>query len=447
MKPVGQRARVAMVAFLGAVTSAGAAAGFVTLMAGILKGIDLPGVRHSLWPEIHLFLSAAGPGMMATLSGFFVIPCFVCLLPCDLGQSTKTGTDFQCWKEIMKVFLAVSPFGLAVFDSEFRCQILNATLAAMIGHRVEACIGKHVDAVFCNLAPQIKASLQQIGITASSVLDRELTVGEPGPEDDNVRYWTASFFPVVTQNGRTRQFLIVILDITPRKKTEEALTKSETLLRTLSGRLLNCQDEERRRLARELHDSIGQQLAALKITLDSHLSYLAIDSMQAKVLSDSVALVEQCERETRTIAYLLHPPLLDQMGLPSALRWYVDGFATRSGIDTRLDVSPEFTRLSPELETTLFRIVQESLTNIHRHSGSPEASIRLTTDAHWICLEVRDQGHGIPTERLQHGSGKETVLGMGIAGMNERVRQFGGKLTLSTSDHGTTVTATLPIRS
>ncbi len=446
MKPAGQRARVAMVAFLGAVISAGAAVGFVTLMAGLLKDIELPVVRPSLWPEIHLSLSATWPGIMTALSGLLVIPWFVCLLPCDLGQSTKSGTDFQCWKEIMKVFLAVSPFGLAVFDSELCCQVLNATLATMIGKRVEACIGKHVDAVFCNLAPQIKASLQQIGITASPVLDRELTVGEPGPED-NVRYWTASFFPVVTQNGRTRQFLIVILDITPRKRAEEALTKSETLLRTLSGRLLNFQDEERRRLARELHDSIGQQLAALKITLDSHLSHLPIDSMQAKVLSDSVALVEQCERETRTMAYLLHPPLLDQVGLLSALRWYVDGFAARSGIDTRLDVSPEFTRLSPELETTLFRIVQESLTNIHRHSGSPEASIRLTANAHWICLEVRDQGHGAPPERLQHGSGKEAVLGMGIAGMNERVRQFGGKLTLSTSDHGTTVTATLPIRS
>src|SRR5882724_2790833 len=275
MKPACQRAYVAMVAFLGAVTSAGAAAGFVTLMAGLLKDIELPAVRHSLWPETHLSLSATWPGMMAALSGFFVIPWFVCLLPCDLGQNTKSGTDFQCWKEIMKVFLAVSPFGLAVFDSELRCQVLNATLAAMTGHRVEACIGKHVDAVFRHLAPQIKASLQQIGITASPVLDRELAVGEPGPEDENnVRYWTASFFPVVTESGRTRQFLIVILDITRQKKAEEALTESETMLRTLSGRLLNFQDEERRRLARELHDSIGQQLTALKITLDSHLRHL-----------------------------------------------------------------------------------------------------------------------------------------------------------------------------
>jgi signal transduction histidine kinase len=215
--------------------------------------------------------------------------------------------------------------------------------------------------------------------------------------------------------------------------------------RTLSGQLMTVQDEERRRLARELHDSIGQYLVALKIKLEANMSRLLLDSRLAKLLADSVVLVDQCLRETRTIAYLLHPPLLDQMGLPSALRWYVDGFAERSGINMSLDIAPGFSRLPTDLETALFRIVQESLTNIHRHSGSITASIRLVSDAESVSLEVKDQGHGIPPDKLQHCADEETVSGMGIASMKERIRQFGGQLTLSTGRHGTTVTATLPV--
>jgi len=347
--------------------------------------------------------------------------------------------------EILKVFFSTeSPVALAVFDAAFRCQTLNARLSALIGQPIEACVEKCVDEVFQNLAPQISTSLQEVKLSGNPILHREISgrrSGVPFQAGD----WAASFFPVNDKDSTVERFVIVILDITSQKQTQEALAQSEANLRTLSGQLMSIQDEERRRLARDLHDSVGQYLTALKIKLEANLGRLLLDSRLSKLLADSAALVDQCLRETRTIAYLLHPPLLDQLGLPSALRWYVDGFAERSGINMNLDIPPDFVRLPTDRETALFRVVQESLTNIHRHSGSTTASIRLMSDAENVRLEVTDQGCGVLAGKLQHDVDEKTVFGMGIVGMKERIRQFGGQLTLSTGRQGTTVTATLPV--
>jgi signal transduction histidine kinase len=362
----------------------------------------------------------------------------------EVRQSANPSLN-QYSDEIMQVLSsAESPVALVVFDRAFRCQTLNASLATMVGQEVGVCLGKHVDEIFRSLSPQIKAALQHVCVAGNHILNCELTGNKPGALSP-IGHWKASFFPIVDQSGTPQQFIATFMDITPQQQTKEALILSETRLRALSGQLMSVQDEERRRVARELHDSIGQYLTVLKIKLETNMGHLLLDSRVAQMLAESAVLVEQCLRETRTIAYLLHPPLLDQMGLASALRWYVEGFAIRSGINMSLDITPHFAQLPSALETALYRVVQESLTNIYRHSGSSTASIRLVSDAENIILEVADQGHGVHHDKLQLCASGKTVSGMGIASMKERIRQFGGQLTLTSSNHGTTVTATLPV--
>jgi PAS domain S-box-containing protein len=234
--------------------------------------------------------------------------------------------------------------------------------------------------------------------------------------------------------------LWVSRDITQRKEREESL-------RRLSGRLLTLQDEERRRIARDLHDGTGQNLAALVMNLN-RMKKLESGRRPARgpILAESLALTEQCLREIRTVSYLLHPPLLDEVGLLSAIRWYVRGFAERSGIKVRLKTPQSLRRLPREMETALFRILQESLTNILRHAGSPTARIGLALDGEEVVLEVGDRGAGMPAGFQEHAGGAGASLGVGIPGMRERVRQLGGRLQITSGRHGTTVRALLPLR-
>lgn len=215
-------------------------------------------------------------------------------------------------------------------------------------------------------------------------------------------------------------------------------------LRELSARLMQLQDDERRRIARELHDSVGQTLAALGMNLS--LVRNDVERMAAVIsaLNDSENLVREMSSEVRTISHLLHPPLLDEAGLCSALRWYVDGFAQRSGIEVDLDLPDAYRRLPGEMETAIFRVVQESLTNIHRHSGSPVAKIQLRVAGDQVTVAIGDKGKGIPPEKLQEMSSSGTP-GVGIRGMRERLRQLGGTLDIKSSRSGTVVTVRLPV--
>ena len=221
--------------------------------------------------------------------------------------------------------------------------------------------------------------------------------------------------------------------------------RSEKALHELSARILQLQDEERRRVARELHDATAQNLAALSMNLavlSRQRDLLGKEALAA--LRDSMVCADQCTRELRTMSYLLHPPLLDEIGLACAVREYVDGFAVRSGIRVDLDLPTALGRLPTAVETTLFRVIQESLANIHRHSGSPSAVVRLTVADGIVRMEVHDAGHGIPRERLGEDGGI-SGMGVGIRGMVERVHQLGGQLRVDTGSSGTTVTVTLPM--
>jgi signal transduction histidine kinase len=220
-----------------------------------------------------------------------------------------------------------------------------------------------------------------------------------------------------------------------------ARSRAELAQRALSAKVLTLQDEERRKFARELHDSVGQQLVAMKMAISVLQSKLPGDN----TLQDCLKLLDDSIAETRTISHLLHPPLLDEAGLNSASRWFVEGFGRRSGIDVSLDIHDGAGRLPEATELVLFRVLQESLTNVHRHSGAKRADVSLQTANNQVILRVRDYGSGMPPAVVESlrldGSGG----GVGLAGMTERIREIGGKLEIHSSAVGTEIVARVPM--
>jgi signal transduction histidine kinase len=244
---------------------------------------------------------------------------------------------------------------------------------------------------------------------------------------------------------RVRERTLELSQTLSRLKSEiEVRQQAEDQLRHLSLRLMTTQDEERRRIARELHDSAGQTLAAIKMTMASFRFSGSDPSKFPTLLADLSALVDEVLQEIRTASYLLHPPLLDEAGIACAARWYVEGFAKRSGIQVSCEIPEEIARSSRLCELVLFRVLQESLTNVHRHSEATAVSVILKRENDRLQLQVQDNGRGIPEERLSqfNTSGNE---GVGIAGMRERVRELGGKLEIRSSQTGTRVNVFLPL--
>jgi PAS domain S-box-containing protein len=228
-------------------------------------------------------------------------------------------------------------------------------------------------------------------------------------------------------------------DITERVRAEEELQR-------LSGQLLRLQDEERRRIARDLHDSAGQDLVALATTLSQlHMSIPSSSRKLRKLASQCQALADQCVREVRTLSYLLHPPMLDEAGLEDAIRHYAGGFTKRTGIEVELEIPRRFGRMKPDAEMAMFRVVQESLTNIQRHSGSSQAKIRIECDPGKITLEISDKGSGIPGNQRRRNGKLSLGLGVGIPSMHERVKLIRGQLDIESSSSGTTVRVTIPV--
>src|ERR1700739_663477 len=238
-------------------------------------------------------------------------------------------------------------------------------------------------------------------------------------------------------------------EVAVRRQAELRLQDSEQSLRQLSLSLLRTQDEERRRIARELHDNAGKYLAAIGMALDAARN--AAQNFPAQLvrkLEEASEITKVCTTEVRTISHLLHPPLLEELGLASAVRWYVEGFSGRSGIRVQIEMPEELGRLGNDAELVLFRVLQESLTNIHRHSGSRTATVRIGVDSQYASLEVQDQGKG---KSKSNGKGNSNVpadgfrLGIGITGMRERVKDLAGVLTISSDESGTLVKAVIPL--
>src|SRR5688572_14271699 len=231
-------------------------------------------------------------------------------------------------------------------------------------------------------------------------------------------------------------------DISLTKRAEEELRQREAELRLLSSRLLDMQDSERRRIARELHDGTAQNLFALDIALSRLIQQSRREDVR-NALQECLDLCEQSREEIRTLSYVLHPPMLDEAGLASALKWYVPGFSDRTGIKVDLAIGSNIGRMPIDVETDLFRVAQECLANIHRHSGSASAKVRLDRDGERVLLEICDWGRGMPAEIA---SGRPLASsGVGIPGMQERLGQHDGHLEIQSSTKGTVVTASVPL--
>ena len=238
-------------------------------------------------------------------------------------------------------------------------------------------------------------------------------------------------------NARTRELV---------ERNAEVLQQAE-LLRGLSHRLMQIQDDERRRIARNLHDSAGQYLSALSMTLEAaRRGTRDLPPKLARKLDEASEITDKCSSEIRTLSHLLHPPLIEELGLTSAISWYVEGFAKRGEVQINLQMPPKLKRAGDDVELALFRVLQECLTNIHRHSGSKTATVKVEVDDHRAILEVIDQGAGIPKATLDSRKAGLKRPGIGISGMRERLKDLGGTLEIDSSEQGTTVRAEIPLR-
>ena len=256
-------------------------------------------------------------------------------------------------------------------------------------------------------------------------------------------------FTIVAGVLASSPFLALVLFLIHHQLLTEQVRermRAEAGQRTLNARVLTLQDEERRKFARELHDSVGQHLAAMKMALSMLQNKLPGDPL----VQDCLKMTDDSLTETRTISHLLHPPLLDEAGLNSALRWFVEGFAKRSGIEVNLDIEDFAQRFAESIELVLFRVVQESLTNVHRHSGAQRADLSLKVLDKDVVLRIKDFGRGMPShiaaDLAEDGSSFVPGAGVGLAGMTERVREIGGRLEIRSSSAGTEITAFVPVR-
>lgn len=352
----------------------------------------------------------------------------------ELRQREQAERLAQERLQLINAFFSSSAVGFAILDPEFRYQRVNDVLAQMAGLKPEDLLGKSLPALFVGQGQDLETVLSEVIRSGDAVLDRAIAIQIAG-ESNELRHWTLACFPLRDGRGQITRVGFIALDVTAQHNAEAAY-------RTLSSRLLRLQDEERRRIAREMHDSLGQYLTALKINLE--IASNSAPERKAELLAEAVGMASNCLVETRTLSHLLHPPLLDEAGLSSAARWYVNGFAERSGIKVEFDLAENFGRLPLSIETAIFRVLQESLTNIHRHAHSLAAEIHLQLNDGRVNLAIRDFGNGIPEDVLQRFLRSGTT-GVGLAGMRERIFELGGRLEIRRENPGTGVYASIPI--
>jgi PAS domain S-box-containing protein len=335
--------------------------------------------------------------------------------------------------------------GVVVLGPDARVQFANQAAERMFGITLEEARGK--DSSQLKLisiredGTQVPSSMRPgpLAVKTGQMFKNEV-IGWRRPGSSEVLWTMGNVVPQLAPDGSVSASINTFINITERKQAEEAL-------RQLSTRLLQLQDEERRRLGRELHDSLAQSVLAVNLNVaQATRSLTSKDESARRALAEARRVLVEMSREIRTLSYLLHPPLLDELGLVSALKEYAEGFSERSGIKLELEIQAGFGRLPQEAETALFRIVQESLTNIQRHSGSQTAEIHLRGDSNGVNLEVMDRGRGMDGKAMERGNGSGTRLGVGILGMRERMTQLGGKLDIESSSSGTTVRVSIPLR-
>jgi signal transduction histidine kinase len=251
--------------------------------------------------------------------------------------------------------------------------------------------------------------------------------------------------PIHDTHGRVSGAVIAVDDVSAQKHAERALHESLEQLRSLSGRLMRAQDDERRRISQMLHETTAQDLAALKMLLSRLGRTSGLSDEDRNVLNESVELADGVMSEIRTLSYLLYPPFLDEIGLLSAVRWWVEGFTKRSDIAVELDLPARLERLPLDLETTLFRLVQEALINVHRHAASPTATVRLRRTNNTLSLDVQDYGRGMSADLAARLTSWNGAAGVGLASLRERLQQLAGRLEIESSSRGTLIRAAVPL--
>lgn len=354
----------------------------------------------------------------------------------DITETVRIDSALRESELRQQVILNSIPDPAWLKDAQSRYLAINEAWGRFAGLKVTEVTGNtDYDLLPAEMAREFQIIDQQVMSSRDTIIqEQRVKVAEAG-----FRWYETIIAPMFGNQGQVVGTVGIARDITRRKHAE-----AESL--QLSGRLLSLQDAERRRIARELHDSTAQCLAALALNLD--LLSGAEPGLNAKaqgLLHAARTMTDQCTREIKTLSYLLHPPLLDELGLAGAVRDYVDGLAARSGIRIDLDLPAELGRLPKEAELALFRILQESLANVHRHAQSATASVRLHRDAEGVRLCIQDRGRGMAlTARTSSAETLDGVLGVGILGMKERLRQLGGRLEIASDATGTTVTAILP---
>ncbi|MDP9338730.1 MAG: PAS domain S-box protein [Acidobacteriota bacterium] len=362
-----------------------------------------------------------------------------------------------------------------IFDRDGRFIYVNQALLDLWGLKLEEAVGKNFYELQYphELARRLHEQIQQVILTKSGLTDETAYTSPTGVAG----YYEYIFRPVFDRDGNVESVAGSTRDISERKRVEEQLRQSqerfrvlaESLenqvlartseleqrnsdvlmqseqLRNLSVRLMETQDHERRHIARELHDSAGQIVAALLMNLGRIRRELSVSNPKlAQLAKETQTWAEDLNQEMRTTSYLLHPPLLDETGLRAALDWYVQGLKERANLDVTLNIHEDFERPTRDMELTVFRVVQECLTNIHRHSGSKTAQIRIAREDTNVVIEVQDAGRGISAENLSKIQARGT--GVGLRGVRERVRQFGGVVRMESQEgSGTTVFVSLPL--
>jgi PAS domain S-box-containing protein len=354
---------------------------------------------------------------------------------------------------------AVRDYAIFLLDAGGNITSWNLGAERIKGYKSADIIGKHFSCFYC--PEDLQSGKPGMELKEAARVGRFEDEGWRLRKDGS-KFWANVVITAIRdESGKLLGFAKVTRDITDRMRAQEALQNEVTerrqaekqlrdaqkSMRQLSLHLLRTQDEERRRIGRDLHDSLGQYLAVLKMKLDTlaRLVERKGDEAAQDISSQCLVLTEDSIRELRTVSYLLYPPLLEEMGLKSAIPWYLDGFSARSGIKTTFEIQADVGRLPRESELSLFRVLQESLTNVHRHSGSKTAHIRLLSKEGMCFLEIRDEGKGIPSQLLEQAAEDWMgALGVGLRGMNERMSQLGGRLEVVSKDSGTVVTAVVP---
>jgi PAS domain S-box-containing protein len=366
----------------------------------------------------------------------------------DRTENRRAELALHRSEERSRLFIeAVQDYAIFMLDPEGHVSSWNTGAERIKGYKASEIVGQH----FSRFYPEEDAR-------SKPAMELEVAAREGRFEDegwrvrkDGSKFWANVIITAVRDRaGNLLGFSKVTRDFTERmlaqKSLEESrrkLQESEKSLRELSLHLLRTQDEERRRIGREVHDSLGQYLSVLKMKLDS----MTVSQATPAGICECANLAEECVKEVRTISYLLYPPMLEEMGLTSAIPWYLEGFSKRSGIKTTFQVPKDFRRLSRDAELVLFRVLQESLTNVQRHSGSPTADISISRTDNTVTMHVRDTGKGMPGQIVEQSSQDWMgSLGVGLRGMSERLRQLGGTLHVLSNDSGTEVRATVPLQ-